>query len=100
MLERADMDLFVQRSYAERGELEEVARGLFSCDESLAGDCAEILRAVAERASSLVRPYRGMLESLLDHESARVQSEAVRTVALLDATSLSRPRPPRAPVRT
>lgn len=63
--------------------LAEIADGLGSEDERLAGDCAEVMTLVAETRPELVVPYAERLVPVLDHRYTRARWEATHTLALL-----------------
>ena len=52
VFDRSDIDLLIERSMAGSGLLDELACGMCSSDESLAWDCAELLRRVAQSTRS------------------------------------------------
>lgn len=63
--------------------LEEIAAGLAGRDARLAGDCAEVMTKVAERAPELVAPFAGALVAALGHKNGRVRWESAHALALV-----------------
>jgi hypothetical protein len=83
MWDEGDMDLFVQLCERRPAMLHEVSAGLSSWNEELAGDCAELMRHVAERASRLVVPFEDRFHLITMHEDERVRREIERTLAII-----------------
>lgn len=83
MYTRNDIMLLVERSRMNPRILEEVARGLYSKDDELAGDCAELMHSVAEQASDVVRPYADCLVDAAEHPDGRVHDEARKAMHVL-----------------
>jgi HPt (histidine-containing phosphotransfer) domain-containing protein len=63
--------------------LAQVAQGLLSQDERLAGDCAEVMTQTAAETPEAVLPYAGPLIMLLDHPFTRARWEAAHTLATI-----------------
>ncbi len=87
MYSHDDIMLLVERSREHSGILDEVASGLHSRDPELAGDCAELMRSVAEQASDVVRPYARCLVEAAEHPDERVRDEALRAMAILGVSA-------------
>ncbi len=87
MYSRNDIMLLVERSREHSAILDEVASGLHSQDPELAGDCAELMRSVAEQATDIVRPYARCLVEAAEHPDERVQDEALRAMAILGVSA-------------
>jgi len=66
---------------AHRELLADVAEGLLSDDERLAGDCGEVMTQTAVVAPVAVAPYADVLLSLLDHPYTRARWEAAHALA-------------------
>jgi len=63
--------------------LDEIAAGLAGRDARLAGDCAEVMTKVAERAPALVAPFALALVAALGHKNGRVRWESAHALALV-----------------
>jgi hypothetical protein len=60
-----------------------IAGGLSGPNAALVGDCAEVMKKVAETLPLLVLPYIGRLAPLLGHKTTRVRWEATHAIALV-----------------
>ena len=97
MFDRSDIDLLIERSMAGSGLLDELACGMCSSDESLAWDCAELLRRVAQSRCGLVEPYRSALETCAQHPSEHVRVEAEAALEAVRRCRIDSPDDVRAP---
>jgi hypothetical protein len=63
--------------------LDEISAGLAEQDDTLMGDCAEVLTKVAQQHPEWVAPHAGELSTLLIHQNTRVRWEATHALALV-----------------
>jgi hypothetical protein len=65
--------------------LEQIVKALKSSDSKLAGDAAEVLTKVAEKAPELVAKYSKQLFEQIDHKTTRVRYEVMHSISLIAA---------------